>query len=189
MASLHAYYQNVRGLRSTTHEFYRNVAINNYDLISLTETWLLDGIFDAELFDDRYCVWRRDRDLNRTKQSRGGGVLIAVSKNIVAVDKPEWRSLAEDVWVSLTLSCPRSKRYIKLNICTVYLCKENMGASFSDHVINFCNTLESLISPNPNDKFLIIGDFNMSSIFWSNTHTGLEACGVKGEHVQYLLKL
>lgn len=51
---LNVYYQNARGMRTKTNIFYRNVCSNNYDIILLTETWLVDGIADSELFDCRY---------------------------------------------------------------------------------------------------------------------------------------
>lgn len=53
---LNIYYQNVRGLRTNTSCFYRNICLNSFDIISLTETWLLEGIKDSELFDNRYVV-------------------------------------------------------------------------------------------------------------------------------------
>ncbi|CAG5052096.1 unnamed protein product [Parnassius apollo] len=116
-------------------------------------------------------------------------MLIVISKNNIAVDKPEWCSSAEDIWVSLTLQFPHSKRNIKLNVFTVYLCTENMGASFSDQVDNFVSTtLKLLISAYSNDKFLNIGDFNIGSIIWFNTSTGSKSCGAKGELVQYFIE-
>ena len=71
--SLKLYYQNVRGLRTKTKEFFLAVIDNDYDIIVLTETWLSSDIYDAELFSANYVVFRYDRAL-----SRGGGVLIAV---------------------------------------------------------------------------------------------------------------
>ncbi|XP_022827582.1 neuropeptide F receptor-like [Spodoptera litura] len=97
---LSIYYQNIRGLRTKTDDFYRQLCVNLYDVVILTETWLVNGISDSELFCDRYIVWRRDRDYHRTGQTRGGGVLIAVNKLISAVPQPLFQSTAEDLWVS-----------------------------------------------------------------------------------------
>lgn len=72
------YYQNVRGLRTKMGTFFRNLCLGSYDVICLTETWLIDRICNHELFDDRYLVWRRDRNYDKTKQKMGGGVLIAI---------------------------------------------------------------------------------------------------------------
>lgn len=91
----------------------------------MTETWLHDGIYDSELFDDRYIVWRRDRNYVATQERYGGGVLLAVRREISAVDHPEWSSSAEDMWVTVTLK--NSNKVCKMHICTVYLCSENRG--------------------------------------------------------------
>lgn len=99
MTALNIYYQNTRGLRTKTHIFKRNLLLGSYDIVSVTESWLLEGIFDNELIDNRYFVWRRDRDYALTKQTLGGGVLLAVRRELDAVERPEWRSSAEDLWV------------------------------------------------------------------------------------------
>lgn len=77
------FYQNVRGLRSKTKTFYTNLIHSNYDIIFLSETWLLPGIFDAEIFDARYNVYRTDRDYERRGMKFGGGTLIAVKREFV----------------------------------------------------------------------------------------------------------
>lgn len=63
------FYQNVRGLRTKTVQFKRCVQLYSYDIIILTETWLLDGIKNEELFSDKYAVWRRDRNYSSVAQS------------------------------------------------------------------------------------------------------------------------
>lgn len=72
------YYQNVRGLRSKTHELFRTTQVHRCDIICLTETWADDGVFNSELFDDNYAVFRSDRNYAELGVSRGGGVLIAI---------------------------------------------------------------------------------------------------------------
>lgn len=53
----------------------------NYDIIILCETWLNSSILSSELFDDRFVVYRRDRETSNFRiKKEGGGVLIAVSK-------------------------------------------------------------------------------------------------------------
>lgn len=49
---LNVYYQNVRGLRTKTTTFHRNIRLNSYDVVALTETWLHDSFLDSEYFDD-----------------------------------------------------------------------------------------------------------------------------------------
>lgn len=55
------YYQNVNRIRSKTHEVYTNVLNSEYDVICLTETNLNSSVFDNEILDSRYNIFRRDR--------------------------------------------------------------------------------------------------------------------------------
>lgn len=158
------YYQNVRGLRTKTTTFYRNLCINNFNIIALTETWLLDGIYNAELFDDRYMVWRRDRSYATTHQSMGGGVLIATSKDLAVRPRPDWHSTAEDLWISIT----PTKSKIQFHICVLYLCAQNHGLTFSQQLDNFLSNLSNIMLNNQTDKFIILGDFNLSKIIWES---------------------
>lgn len=160
------YYQNVRGLRTKTDNFYRQMSLSSYHVIVLTETWLLDGVFNTELFDERYIVWRRDRDYSLTGQSRGGGVLIATRKDLVVRSEPLFHSTAEDLWLSMRLTKNNSHGYINLHICVIYLCNQNHGLSFSAQLGNFLRKLSCAFLSSVTDKFLILGDFNMSGIEW-----------------------
>lgn len=76
------YYQNCRGLRTKLHILYMNILSNCYDIIILTETWLTAAILDSEFIDDRYTVYRCDRDREATKKKDGGGTLVAVLKGL-----------------------------------------------------------------------------------------------------------
>lgn len=166
-SKLNIYYQNVRGLRTKTIVFFRNVCACNYDIIIITETWLLDSIKDAELFDNRYVVWRRDRNYNATGQTLGGGVLIAVRRDVAVSPQPTFCSNAEDLWLTLVLKQCGVNRHINLHICVVYLCKENKGFTFSQQLTNFFDNLNGVVVRSPHDKYLIVGDFNLSNIMWT----------------------
>lgn len=176
MANLTIYYQNCRGLRTKTTSFYRNVSLNNYDIILLTETWLLDGLLDSELFDDRYLVFRADRNYARTGQKKGGGVALAVLRKYPVTHNPNWHSSAEDIWVTVELR--NSKHLVKLNICVLYLCEQKRGYSFYDQLNNFCNKLSTVVDTLPDEKFLVVGDFNMSDIQWLHSDLGLQPSNV-----------
>lgn len=158
---LYAYYQNVRGLRTKTSTFFRNLQLENYDIIALTETWLNDNITDSELFDERYSVWQRIRRYGVTGQSKGGGILLATRRELHALVRYDWCSSAEDLW--LTIDVGKSK----LHVCVIYLCSENNGPNFSQQLTNFLTKLQDIVATNPTDTFLLCGDFNMSSILWS----------------------
>ncbi|KAG7295979.1 hypothetical protein JYU34_021071 [Plutella xylostella] len=180
---LSIYYQNARGLRTKTNMFLRNVMLNDYDIITITESWLLDGIGDAEIVDDRYLVWRRDRDYAATGQSLGGGVFIAVKREFRANSSASMLSSAEDLWVTISL------KYFKLHICVLYLCSQNLGSNFSTQLINFTSQLTSILASHSEDKFLVLGDFNMSSITWLVTDDGLMAKDLVGTQVTDFIDL
>ncbi|CAG9136232.1 unnamed protein product [Plutella xylostella] len=159
---LSVYYQNVRGLRTKTNQFYRNICLHSFDLIAVTESWLNDSIYDSELFDGRYCVWRRDRDYKLTNQELGGGVLLATRKHLSVTPRPNWNSSAEDLWISINLS-----RKSVLHIGIIYLCKQNQGYTKSQQLSNFLLKLNDIILSHPSDKFLVLGDFNLGNINWT----------------------
>lgn len=77
---MNIYYQNTRGLNTKTQEFYTSVLSSEYPIVAITETWIQTGVCDAELFGDSYSVFRRDRDLVSHSLSRGGGVLLGISR-------------------------------------------------------------------------------------------------------------
>lgn len=185
ISTLSIYYQNVRGLRTKTSQFFRNVCLNSYDIISITESWLLDSIGNSEVFDSRYVVWRRDRDYARTAQIYGGGVMLAVHRDLVSLERIDWRSSAEDMWVTIMTN----DRSYKIHICTVYLCTENNGNSFNQQLQNFTDRLNEIILSNPLDKFIILGDFNMTNLIWTRVtgSSDLSPSGAIGEQQRYFL--
>lgn len=79
------YYQNVRGLRTKLVELRCTVSSLAviYDVIVFHETWLIDGISDAELGLNNYKIFRLDRCDRTSACRRGGGVLIAVRNNFI----------------------------------------------------------------------------------------------------------
>lgn len=79
---LSLYYQNVRGLRTKSKEFFLATTSSNYDIIVLTETWLTENHGTAEYFPSNYCVYRADRSALCSSKASGGGVLIAVSSDL-----------------------------------------------------------------------------------------------------------
>lgn len=160
------YYQNARGLRTKTSKFFRNLCSHDYDMVIITETWLLDSIADAELFDDRYVVFRRDRNYSATAQIYGGGVLIAVRRDIAVTTQPTFHSSAEDLWLTVSLKQRGTNDVIKLNLCVIYLCHENGGFSHTQQLQNFLNKLSDIVMRLSSNRFLLVGDFNLSGIGW-----------------------
>lgn len=79
---LSVFYQNVRGLRTKSSEFYIASSSCNYDVIALSETWLNESHLDSEFFSNDFVVFRCDRNYSSMDMTRGGGVLLAIRSNI-----------------------------------------------------------------------------------------------------------
>lgn len=168
--NLKIYYQNVRGLRTKTDIFYRQMCLSSYDIVVLTETWMTDGIHDSEIFDDRYIVWRRDRDYSLTGQKKGGGVLIATRNYLPVTLKPLYNSTAEDLWLHICIKQPNSRTSTNIYIGVIYLCQQNLGLTFNSQLSNFLTKLNTVVTQNNDDKILVFGDFNLSGITWVPTN-------------------
>ena len=122
-----------------------------FNILCVTETWLSDSIFDYEILPTCYTLYRNDRN------SRGGGVLVAVNDSIPSslVSSP---SNLEIICVQLKLPCA-------FNLCTVYL-PPNSDLSYFESLIDFLSDILSSCIP-----CIIVGDFNLPNICWS-TFTG-----------------
>lgn len=95
------YYQNVRGLRTKLDAFFLAVNEADFDVVVLTETWLDEKIYSAQLFGYQYEVFRNDRNhLNSTKK-RGGGVLIAIRRLNGCLDSALVSNTLEHLWVQI----------------------------------------------------------------------------------------
>jgi Reverse transcriptase (RNA-dependent DNA polymerase) len=125
----------------------------------LTETWLRDGVFNREFIDDRYEVLRCDRTLETSTRSDGGGVLIAVkkSKNYTIIERDEWKCRSiEDLWITIKPCSPSNQQF---HVCCVYL----PGDTKSDKFELFTTNAAKHVNDNPDDVFIICGDFNVPS--------------------------
>lgn len=149
---LSIYYQNIRGLRTKTDDFYTSVQNSEYDIISLTETWLEDSIYDSELFGSEYKVFRADRDQAATGKSRGGGVLSAIMGNCKASGIS-----TESPLTNLDISCVKLMSDVKSFLLITLYIPPAQTMSVYKSLFTF---LEDLIFEKALD-FLILGDFNI----------------------------
>lgn len=156
---LKVYYQNVRGLRTKTNDIRRSILINDYDLIILSETWLHEHVFDGELFDNRYQVYRNDRDPSITNKSRGGGCLIAVKRSIHSRRIPDFEIGQEDIWVAVD-HVDGTKSFFNVKYIN---CKSKLPIyKLHLHQIN-----DIINEREPNSSFYLFGDYNLnSSVTW-----------------------
>lgn len=160
------YYQNVRGLRTKTDIFFKNIVCSDYDIIGITESWLNDNINSGELFDSRYDVFIRNRNYADTGQSRGGGTLLAVKRYINATVN-DWKLTDEDIWITIRVPSEQGGMD-NVHICSVYIPR---NLRFHSQLLNFSTQLNQKMLSLPADKFIILGDFNLPEIKWTlNDH-------------------
>lgn len=157
---LDIYYQNVRGLKTKTNRFRSELISSSYDVIILCETWLREDVFTSELFDDRYVVYRNDRDNAAINKSDGGGCLIAVKRNLLS-KRVVGYELENDIWVSIEHVNGR-KTYFNVK----YI---ELGSSLDTYRKHFEKIVDNVMSSNVEDSFILCGDYNLgNSIAWSH---------------------
>lgn len=154
-----AYYQNAGGLRTKTTELFTAVKATDFDMILITETWLTENIYSAELFDPNYTVYRSDRNYEALSCTRGGGTLIAVktfsdSGKLPGCDDHSF----DDLWVMVR------NNETTIIIGCVYFPPNSSVQAYQ----NFVDTLESIRRKHKRAKFLIAGDFNLPTVSWVN---------------------
>lgn len=154
--SLNIYYQNVNGLRTKLNSLNANLSLHHYDIYMLTETWLNDSFYDAELGFGDYQIFRCDRGKNNSSCRLGGGVLIAVSKHLPASLVRINNLSIETLFVSLKIG----KQKLLLN------CSYFPPRSPADKLDTFVEILDGLYASNKFAYTIICGDFNLPHIDW-----------------------
>jgi hypothetical protein len=164
--NLNIYYQNVRGLRTKCLQLYNNTLTCDYDILSFTETWLKDDINNAELIDDRYEIFRCDRDCLTTNKTKGGGVMLCVRRELAAEQCAVWRGtrITESLCVSIPARAIKSSKSI--HIILVYLPPDlnDFGVRYNEIDSNINHIINSF----PSDYVIVLGDFNLPCIFWKS---------------------
>ena len=163
--SFSLYYQNIRGCRTKLNDLSASITSSNFDLIALSETWLDSDISDSEIVNSGYVIFRKDRNFDGTRTSRGGGVLLAVSvtcacsqlnTNTFHVAVP-----SIDV-IGIKVVLGKYSHYV----FNVYV-PPNLPFASYDTLFRCFYDLTYLNEPN--SKVIIVGDFNLADyIKYSN---------------------
>ncbi|CAD6227956.1 GSCOCG00012025001-RA-CDS, partial [Cotesia congregata] len=122
------------------------------DIICASETWLNSSIPDGEVIDNIYSLFRKDRDKNTSERKRGGGVLIAVKKNITAELIETDSDHIEQIFVKV--KCKEGD----VIIGCVYLPPLSPLDIYNSHT----NTISYLHEKYNKCKLIIIGDYNFN---------------------------
>lgn len=169
--SLKLYYQNVRGMKTKCQHIKSNIISRDYDILVFTETWLNESVYDYEFCDDRYLIFRRDRTRNSLNCKReGGGVLVAVRKDIRARRQLGWECDCELLWLTIPVT-GKLTNYCFINICVVYV----PPPLKADYIDNLCENIEHRIATSCSAASLnlLIGDFNLPNIEWQKAADNL----------------
>lgn len=158
---LQLYYQNVRGLRSKTKEFFYNVSMLCYDFIALTETWLSEDISSLELFPSHYTVIRCDRNFGAMGVTRGGGVLLAY-RNYFDALVLDLSLLSSALPAFDIVGCKFNFNNASVYIFVLYFPKT---PCVNDLELVFQYLFEHYLHIN---KLLIVGDFNIPQFVANN---------------------
>lgn len=150
------YYQNVRGLRTKTAIFRRNVESSSPDIIALTETFLNSSVSDGELFPPEYCVLRKDR----VGDVGWGGVLLAVKSTYTVSIVNDIDGLSDDKEVLFVRVRSKKESFL---ICVVYLPPNYTECQYLDVL----DCIENAACKYCTCNVIIVGDFNLNSF---NSH-------------------
>ena len=116
----------------------------NHAIYCLTETRLTDSIFNSEILQENYSIFRKDR------KSRGGVVLVAVDSSLSSHEVPSPPEL-EVVTV----------RIAHIIICTAYI-PPNTNINSSSNLLFYRSDLSF-----SSENIIIVGDLNAPDIVWS----------------------
>lgn len=144
-------------MRTKLHQFSNTAPTLPHDVLFLTETWLDSNINTAELGLPTHNIYRLDRNKNTSSKSRGGGVLLAISKTLVSRKLTTTYKNVEHIF-----SVVNTNKKNKIILGCVYI------PPSSDQIIyrNHMDEIQILISKYPETKIIIAGDYNLPNINW-----------------------
>lgn len=162
---LNIYYQNLNGVKTKLNELNLNLSISNYDCIAFTETWLNNEYFDSEIFERKYTVYRKDRNLKQAGKMDGGGIALAIKQKFKTMrcDYLE-DNVTESLWIKV-YSSTNSYFFVGVVYFIVNAPKEHFKYFFNKLIENEHELMKGNI--------IILGDFNLKilSKFWLSNKT------------------
>ena len=125
----------------------------------ITETWLTNVISDPEIIPSNYTIYRNDRN------TRGGGVLIAISNSIPS-KLYNIHNTVELITIELIINPPTI-------LCCLYI-PPNSSQDYYDDTLHYFRSLPT------NMDLIILGDLNSPDINWlsmvGHSHSTSDLC-------------
>lgn len=164
-------------MRSKSKELLAFSSQSDFDVFVIVETWLNNDFYDNEFFNPKlYNVYRKDRNYVKMDCKKGGGVLIAVKKQL----KSYICSCVtiNDMLDQLFVAIPTTSGLLCL--CVSYIPPRSPAELYSHHVNNIMQTFEKMVL---STRFVIFGDFNLPDLVWINSGNNiLTPSNVNKEH-------
>lgn len=139
------------------NEIQKKILSCSYTVILANETSWDEGVGSAEVFGNRFNVYRDDRNYQWSEKKSGGGVLVAVSNifNSEIIVTPKFKEF-EHVWAKAQVA---GETHI---FVSVYFPPNNARKDIYD---KFFGVVEEIMSSSPPEvKLHIYGDFNQRNI-------------------------
>jgi len=145
---------NINGLRSKNITLLAEIETRKLDLVFLQETKIDSDMFSSEFFSNDFDIFRKDRN------KFGGGVLIAIRKNLKAISCEFLTCDLEMIWIKI-LSTSNEPIYLGC-------CYRPPGPD-GDFSVKLQDCLSKIFSKHPNipPKIILVGDFNFPNILWN----------------------
>ena len=143
---------NFQSLFNKRAEFSNLMDETGCDVVIGTETWLSPHHKNSELLLNNYDIFRKDR------ATRGGGVLIAVKKDLCAVEIPS----------STDTECIFCKINIKGKKTIIFGSFYRPPSSDFNYSVSINKEIYSIYNKFKNATLWLGGDFNLPDIDWPN---------------------
>lgn len=152
-------------MRSKIYEMNNVLAISDIDCFCVQETWFNSSVQGAELIaNTEFDLHRFDRGASRNQKMDGGGVFLLTRKALRALP------------LTVTGPFPDGKPFIEFTavrfefcelsfiLCCMYLVPDDRTVCVREFDIVMSSLRQQL---RPGEIFIVLGDFNASSISWS----------------------
>ena len=173
---LSLYYQNVRGLRTKSHDVFLATQRLPFDVFALTETNLTNEFNSNEYFTSDFNIYRRDGQYDPVVDLTGRGVLIAVHVNF------DSSALTIPNTDNAELICAK----IKINRKHIFvLCCYIRPLSPIESYKRLRDAIDFLFDMmDSHDDLFVVGDFNLPNLTWSrsednNDYVQIQTCNIK----------
>ncbi|XP_055633108.1 uncharacterized protein LOC129773519 [Toxorhynchites rutilus septentrionalis] len=142
-------------------EIFLAVSGCEYDIIILVETNLDESITSVQLFGDNYNVFRNDRNIHNSTKKSGGGVLIAVR-----------RQLASSPMCSAELDFELVFTKVQIDDTNLLISAGYIPPELRANVLYMRRFVDAnnnaLDCTRDGDTIIVCGDFNQANLLWKS---------------------